>query len=204
MRGLRTMGGTDGQLCVDFVVVGAGAAGCVLADRLSASGRHSVALIEAGGPDRHPAIRVPALVGLLIGNRQLDWGYSTEPQAHAKDRHIPLPRGRVLGGLTATVDPAFTTIRMSSGRFESALRGDMVREQKLLDAKAPGEFRHGEFLWSPQVCIEDQCRVMKLSLHGFNERRLMYYPRQNRLLELFPIGYVASESRFRAEAGPPS
>jgi hypothetical protein len=109
--------------------------------------------------------------------------------------------GRVLGGLTATVDPAFTTIRMSGGRFESGLRGDMVREQKLLDAKAPGEFRHGEFLWSPQVCIEDQCRVMKLSLHGFNERRLMYYPRQNRLLELFPIGYVASASRFRAEPG---
>lgn len=101
MRVRGTKNGTTNQLCVDFVIVGAGAAGCVLANRLSASGRHSVALIEAGGPDRHAAIRVPALVGMLIGNRELDWGYSTEPQLHSKGRRIPLPRGRVLGGCTS-------------------------------------------------------------------------------------------------------
>ena len=106
--------------------------------------------------------------------------------------------GRVLGGLTATVDPAFTTIRMSGSQFESRLRGDMMREQTLLDARAPGEFRNGEFLWSPQVCVDDQCGAMKLSQHSFSERRLMYYPKQNRLLELAPIGYVASATRYRA------
>ena len=111
--------------------------------------------------------------------------------------------GRVLGGLTAAIDPAFATIRMSAGQFESALQGDMIREQKLLDANAPGEFRQGEFLWSPQVCVEELCRTMKLSLNGFNEGRLLYYPKQNRLLELFPIGHVASASRLRAKPGPP-
>jgi hypothetical protein len=111
--------------------------------------------------------------------------------------------GRVLGGLSAAIDPAFTTIRLSAGRFESALQGDMIREQKLVDANAPGEFRRGEFHWSPQVCVDDQCRVMKLSPIGFNERRLMYYPKQNRLLELFPVGHTVTPSRFRAEPAPP-
>jgi choline dehydrogenase-like flavoprotein len=98
----RTSSDTGDDLCVDFVVVGAGAAGCVLADRLTADGRTSVALVEAGGPDVHPAIRVPALVGMLIGHPQLDWGYATEPQRQANGRRIPLPRGRVLGGCTST------------------------------------------------------------------------------------------------------
>ena len=106
--------------------------------------------------------------------------------------------GRVLGGLTATIDPAFTTIRMSGGQFESGLRGDLIREQKLLDAKAPGEFQRGEFLWSPQVCVEDLCHTMKLSKNGFNERRLMYYPKQNRLLELWPIGIWRARGSVRS------
>jgi choline dehydrogenase len=95
--------GYDGEsLAFDFVIVGAGAAGCVLANRLSASGRHSVALIEAGPTDRHPAIHVPALVGCLIGHPQLDWGHRTVPQSHAGGRQLPLPRGRVIGGCTST------------------------------------------------------------------------------------------------------
>ena len=102
VRGGRTAEDGGESLCFDFIVVGAGAAGCVLADRLSANGRHSVALIEAGGADNHPAIHVPAMVGWLIGHPRLDWRYATEPQVHAGGRRIPLPRGKVLGGCTST------------------------------------------------------------------------------------------------------
>jgi len=82
----------------DYVIVGAGTAGCVLAARLSEDPRTSVCLLEAGGPARHPFIHVPALVGAAIAQRGLTWGLSTEPQAALDNRRIPLPRGRVIGG----------------------------------------------------------------------------------------------------------
>ncbi|WP_424140037.1 GMC family oxidoreductase [Roseomonas chloroacetimidivorans] len=82
----------------DFVVIGAGAAGCVLANRLTASGRHSVRLLEAGGPDRHPWIKVPAGFSRTIHNKSLNWGYVTAASAGTAERAIPFPRGRVVGG----------------------------------------------------------------------------------------------------------
>lgn len=82
----------------DYVIVGAGTAGCVLAGRLSEDPVTRVCLLEAGGPARHPFIHVPALVGPAITLRGLTWGLSTEPQAALNNRRIPLPRGRVIGG----------------------------------------------------------------------------------------------------------
>ncbi len=82
----------------DYVIVGAGTAGCVVASRLSADPRVTVALIEAGPPDDDPAIRVPAMVGKAIGNARNGWGYVSAPQQHADGRRLPVPRGRVLGG----------------------------------------------------------------------------------------------------------
>lgn len=82
----------------DYVIVGAGTAGCVLAARLSEDRHTRVCLLEAGGPARHPYIQVPALVGAAIMHRGLTWGLSTEPQAALNNRRIPLPRGRVVGG----------------------------------------------------------------------------------------------------------
>jgi choline dehydrogenase len=82
----------------DYVIVGAGTAGCVLAARLSEDRHTRVCLLEAGGPARHPFIQVPALVGAAIANRGLTWGLSTEPQAALNNRRLPLPRGKVVGG----------------------------------------------------------------------------------------------------------
>jgi choline dehydrogenase len=85
----------------DYVIAGAGTAGCVLANRLSADAGVSVALIEAGPPDSDPAIRVPAMVAKAIGNPRQSWGYQTVPQRNVDNRVLPVPRGRVLGGCTS-------------------------------------------------------------------------------------------------------
>jgi choline dehydrogenase-like flavoprotein len=85
----------------DYVIAGAGTAGCVLANRLSADAAVNVALIEAGPPDSDPAIRVPAMVAKAIGNPRQSWGYQTVPQRHADGRVLPVPRGRVLGGCSS-------------------------------------------------------------------------------------------------------
>jgi choline dehydrogenase-like flavoprotein len=81
----------------DYVIVGAGSAGCLLADRLSADGSR-VFVIEAGGADRDPLIRVPIGVGKLHQHRLHDWGYDTEAEPGLADRAIESMRGKVIGG----------------------------------------------------------------------------------------------------------
>jgi len=82
----------------DFVVIGAGSAGCVLANRLSEDGRYSVALLEAGPRDRNPWIHIPVGYFKTMGNPGTDWRYKTEADEGIAGRSIPWPRGRVLGG----------------------------------------------------------------------------------------------------------
>ena len=81
----------------DHVIVGAGSAGCVLANRLSASGA-TVAVIEAGGKDRHPYIHIPAGYARILDHPRLTWGFRTEPDAATGNRALDYPRGRVWGG----------------------------------------------------------------------------------------------------------
>ncbi len=81
----------------DYVIVGAGSAGCVLANRLSADPSVTVALIEAGGRDKKQEIRIPAAFSKLF-RTPYDWNFSTTPQKHAADREMYWPRGKVLGG----------------------------------------------------------------------------------------------------------
>lgn len=85
----------------DYVVIGAGSAGCVLANRLSADPANRVLLLEAGGRDRNPWIHIPVGYYRTIFNRRLNWGYQTEPEPALEDRRIAWPRGRVLGGSSA-------------------------------------------------------------------------------------------------------
>jgi choline dehydrogenase-like flavoprotein len=90
--------GLDAQQAYDFVIVGAGSAGCVLAHRLSSETEHRVLLIEAGGRDSNPFIHMPAGLARLVHNRAINWSYQTEPIASLNGRRLYWPRGRVLGG----------------------------------------------------------------------------------------------------------
>ena len=82
----------------DYVVIGGGSAGCVLANRLSADGTTTVALLEAGGRDWNPWIHVPVGYFKTIHNPNTDWCYSTEPEPGLNGRSLKWPRGKVLGG----------------------------------------------------------------------------------------------------------
>src|ERR1044071_5210692 len=82
----------------DYVIVGAGAAGCVLANRLSADPANRVILIEAGGRDTNPLIHIPAGYVKLLDHPKLTWGFTAEPDPGVNNRAILYPRGRVLGG----------------------------------------------------------------------------------------------------------
>ncbi len=85
----------------DFIVVGAGSAGCVLADRLSASGHHSVLLLEAGGEDDDRWIHIPLGYGKHFSNPKVNWLYKSEADEKTGSRPIAQPRGKVLGGTSS-------------------------------------------------------------------------------------------------------
>lgn len=85
----------------DYIIVGAGSAGCVLAERLSRDPVVSVLVLEAGGRDDSMLIRHPMLMGQAIQSRRFNWHYETAPQPHLNERCLYWPRGRVLGGSSA-------------------------------------------------------------------------------------------------------
>lgn len=82
----------------DYIIVGAGSAGCTLANRLSVDGRARVLLLEAGGWDRHPLLKLPLGWGKVLLSRMYDWGYDTQPEAGLGGRRIEVARGKVIGG----------------------------------------------------------------------------------------------------------
>jgi len=82
----------------DYIIVGAGSAGCVMANRLSENPSNRVLLLEAGGPDNSPFIHMPAGLAQLATNSKVNWSYETEAQNGLNQRKLFWPRGKVLGG----------------------------------------------------------------------------------------------------------
>src|ERR1700744_1393576 len=82
----------------DYVLLGVGSAGCVLADRLSADGRNSVLVLEYGGSDRSIYIQMPTALSIPMNMPKYNWFYHTEPEPHLGGRSLHTPRGKVLGG----------------------------------------------------------------------------------------------------------
>ena len=82
----------------DFVIIGAGSAGCALAYRLSESGKHKVLIIEFGGSDAGPFIQMPGALSYPMGMKRYDWGFESEPEPHLGGRRLATPRGKVIGG----------------------------------------------------------------------------------------------------------
>jgi choline dehydrogenase len=100
----------------DYIIVGAGSAGCVLADRLSASGRHKVLVLEAGGSDLSFWIRMPIGYGKVYYNERVNWKYLTEPEAALGGKQSYWPRGKVLGGSSSI--NAMVYVRGHPGDFD--------------------------------------------------------------------------------------
>ena len=100
----------------DYIVIGAGSAGAVVANRLSADPRNTVLLLEAG-PASHPWSRIPVGYAKLLTNPAANWLYSSEPEPGTRGRRIPVPRGRILGGSSAINGLAF--VRGQAQDFDS-------------------------------------------------------------------------------------
>ncbi|MFV0299095.1 MAG: GMC family oxidoreductase [Hyphomicrobiaceae bacterium] len=155
----------------DYVIVGAGSAGCVLADRLSADGA-SVILVEAGPRDLHPFIHVPAGILKLLYNPLVNWNYATEPDAKSGNRAIHWPRGRVLGGSSSINGMLF--VRGNPADFDGwaqmGCRGwsydDCLPFFKSLERYGPGEnVYRGK---SGPLLVEDYRTILPLT-HCFVE-----------------------------------
>lgn len=85
----------------DYIIIGAGSAGCVLANRLTESGEHNVLLLEAGGSDKSIFVQMPTALSYPMASKRFNWGYDSDPEPHVKNRQITCPRGKGLGGTSS-------------------------------------------------------------------------------------------------------
>lgn len=155
----------------DYIIVGAGSAGCTLANRLSADGA-KVVLLEAGPKDWHPMIHIPAGVLKLLYNSSVNWMYATDPEPGTGNRAIHWPRGRVLGGSSSINGMLF--VRGNASDYDSWAQmgctgwsyADCLPHFKSMESYAPGDDAHrGK---SGPLKIEDYRTVLPLT-HRFVE-----------------------------------
>ena len=120
----------------DTIIVGAGSAGCVLANRLSANPNRRVLLLEAGPRDWHPFIHMPAGIAKLVGKKGINWNYSTEPELQLCNRRLWWPRGKVLGGSSSI--NAMCYIRGDARDYDEWAR--LIGDEKNIGSVAPGRY----------------------------------------------------------------
>ena len=137
----------------DYVIVGAGSAGCILADRLSADGSNRVLLLEFGGSDRSIFIQMPAALAYPMNTRRWNWGYESEPEPHLDNRRLNCPRGKGLGGsssINGLVYVRGNALDFERWQNEEGARGwgyaDVLPYFKRAEARAEGgnEYRGGD------------------------------------------------------------
>jgi len=110
------MKGTEFDLSTDFVIVGAGSAGCVLADRLSADGQHEVLVLEFGGMDNSVFIQMPTALSIPMSSARYDWGLHTQAEPGLGGRSVHQARGKVIGGSSSINGMVY--VRGNAGDFE--------------------------------------------------------------------------------------
>ena len=110
------MKGTEFDLSTDFVIVGAGSAGCVLADRLSADGQHEVLVLEFGGMDNSVFIQMPTALSIPMSSPRYDWGLHTQAEPGLGGRSVHQARGKVIGGSSSINGMVY--VRGNAGDFE--------------------------------------------------------------------------------------
>ncbi len=146
----------------DYLIVGAGSAGCVLANRLSADPAVRVCLIEAGGSDASPRVQIPAGTITLYKSRVFSWNYFSAPQKHLAGRRLHTPRGKALGGSSS----------MNSMIY---IRGDASDYDRWEAAGCPG------WGWSDVLPYfkksEGNCLGQSLQYHGTQGELLVDRPR---------------------------
>ena len=122
----------------DYVVVGGGSAGCVVASRLSEDPANRVLLLEAGGPDRHPFMKMPAAFYELLKDTRLNWNYTSEAEAHAGNRRFPLQRGKVVIDTTNPIGgpPVGGVLQLFTGPNDSLMERLQRRAPKARFVKA--------------------------------------------------------------------
>ena len=137
----------------DFIIVGAGSAGCVLADRLSADGQNKVVLLEFGGSDRSIFIQMPAALAYPMNTKRWNWGYESEPEPRLNNRRLNCPRGKGLGGsssINGLVYVRGNALDFERWKDEEGARGwgyaDVLPYFKRAETRAEGgnEYRGGD------------------------------------------------------------
>ena len=190
----------------DYVIVGAGSAGCVLAERLSASGAE-VVLLEAGGKDTNPFIHVPAGVLKLVTHPVVNWNYYTEPDEKTGGRALHCPRGKVLGGSSSINGMLF--IRGHAADYDNwaqmGARGwsyeDVLPHFKSIERYGPGD--PGERGKSGPIQVEDYRTVLPLTDRFVEAAQQAGHPFARDLSARPPaegVGYsqMSRNGRFRA------
>jgi choline dehydrogenase-like flavoprotein len=137
-----------GHTMSDYVIIGGGAAGCLLVERLSRNANHTVTLLEAGPPDTNPLIDIPAGIIGLMRSTTLNWALRTEPQAELNHRRLFWPRGKTLGGSTSINAMCYTRGQADDFDHWKALGNiDWGYHSLLPHFKAVERFYRGENQW---------------------------------------------------------